>query len=254
MTDVIEDYPKSSCSCWECNKDVFVNEVGPPTNMSVRGCNFSEYYDCYQHYPFKVQLEPTSKNNIVTINPGVVSEDKLDKTFKPINVKSCPSSSCIGTTYLNSDPRLYNQGGSWLQLDRPPLNASIKLNTLTLDKSLNRYGQSYTSYADINAGQILYYVNKNTEDAFFEPLFSKKAVSVGTMYQDPMGAMKPQYDRIPIKQSNPVIDNKGACGETDEYCLSFMRDTQFQREDMLARQMRKSNQQRYEPRWTNNNR
>lgn len=253
MTDVIYDYPKSSCTCWECNKNTFVAPTGPPTNMSIRGNNFSDYYDCYQKYTFKEQIEPNSKSGDVILNPNVVSEDKFDKTFKAINVTNCPSGSCVGTTYSNSDPRLYSHAGISIQLDRPPFNPTTNLNTLTTDKSLNRYGQQYKSYADINAGQYLYYINRAREDSFFEPLFSNKAMSVGTMYQDPMGAMKPQHDLMPIKQCNPVLNNKGYRGETDEYSLSFIRDTQLHREDILARQMRKSNEQRYEPRWTNNN-
>jgi hypothetical protein len=252
MTDVIHNYPKSSCTYWECNKDKYPTPKGPPTNMSVSGCNFSEYYNCYPKRPFKVQTEPVRKSGQILLNSGVVNDDKFDNTFRSINVKDCPGSSCIGTTYLNSDPRLYNQGGTWLQLDKPPLNSSTKLSTLTTDKNLDCYGQGYTSYADVNAGQYLYYISKDREDAFYEPLFSKKANTVGTMYQDPMGAMKPQYDRIPDEQYNPILDTK-SCGETDEYCLSFIKDTQFHREDILARQMRKRNEQRYEPRWTNNN-
>jgi hypothetical protein len=218
--------------------------------MSVRGCNFSDYYDCYSgfKYPFKVQQEPAPKTGRTLLNPIVVNDNKYDKTFKAIDVNNCQASSCVGTTYLSSDPRLYNQGGTWLQLDTPPINAATKLSTLTTDKSLNRYGQGYKSYADVNAGQVLYYIDKNREDTFYAPLFSKNATTVGTMYQDPMGAMKPQYNRIPLEQSSPCLRG----GEQYEYCLSFMRDTQAQREDILALQMRKQNEQRYAPRWTNN--
>jgi hypothetical protein len=251
MTDVMNNYPKSSCACWECGKDKYRTPTGPPTNMSVGGCNFSEYYDCNPKRVFKVQNAPSRKTGKTVLNPGILSKDKFDNTFNTINAKTCPRSSCSVTTYLNSDPRLYNQGGTWLQLDRPPLSSTTKLSTLTTDKSLDKYGQSYTSYADINTGQYVYYISKNREDAFYEPLFSRKATTVGTMYKDPMGGMKPQYDRIPAEKYNPMLNTK-ACGD-DEYCLSFMKDTQYHREDILARQMRKRNEQRYEPRWTNNN-
>ena len=252
MTDIIYDYPKSSCACWGCDKDKYVTPVGAPTNMSVRGCNFSDYYDCYHKHVFKVQKEPLQKSGNVLLNPSAVSIDKFDDRYKAINEKKCPASSCVGTTYLNSDPRLYNVGGTWLQLDRPPLNSAVKLSSLNTDKKLNFYGQGYTSYADVNAGQYVYYVSKDIEDAFYKPLFTKKGTSIGTLYQDPMGAMKPEYDRIPDEQYNPVLTNK-ECNTEDEYCLTFMRDTQFQREDILARQMRRRNQERWEPRWTNVN-
>ena len=242
MTDIIFDYTKSSCSCYECK---LTSHLGTPTNMSVRGCM---YKDCYNNNPFKVQPEPVTKYGHIILNPGVIiGKDKFDKTFEEINVKNCPSSACIGTTYSSSDPRLYKQGYTYLQLDTPPLNASVKLSSLTTDKSLNRYGQGYKSYSDINSGQILYYISKDREDTFYKPLFSREATAVGTLYKDPMGSIKPHYDRIPVEQYNPTK----LCGESDKYCLSFMKDTQFHREDILSRQMSKQNSQRYEPRWTN---
>jgi hypothetical protein len=243
MTDVIHNYPKSSCSCWECRSDKYPRPMGPPTNMSVRGCNFSEYYD---KHVFKIKKIPSKNTGRTILNPDVVSDNKFDPTFGVINTKDCPGSACTEKTYLNSDPRLYNQGGTWLQLDRPPLTSSTKLSTLTTDKSLNCYGQGYTSYADVNAGQYIYYISKNREDAFYEPIFNSKATSVGTMYKDPMGGMKPQYNRIPDNQYNPILSN-------DASCSTFLRDTQSHREDITSLQMRKRNEQRYAPRWTNNN-
>lgn len=251
MTDVIHNYPKSSCNCWECGSNKYPKPTGPPTNMSARGCQFSEYYDCNPKSVFKVKKVPDRQTGRTILNPGVVSNNKFDPTFRVIDSKVCPGSSCTGITYSNSDPRLYNQGGTWLQLDRPPLTSVTKLNTLTTDKSLDGYGQCYKSYADINAGQCVYYISKNREDAFHEPIFNSKATSVGTMYKDPMGGMKPQYDRIPENQYDPILDNK-ACSDNDN-CSSFLRDTQSHREDIMARQMRKRNEQRYAPRWTNVN-
>jgi len=59
MTDFIHSYPQSSCNCYNCAKTkyTFSNE-GVPTNMSVRDCNFSEYYDCNPTRLFKKQIEP----------------------------------------------------------------------------------------------------------------------------------------------------------------------------------------------------
>lgn len=246
MTDVIHNYPKSSCACWECGSNKYPTPLGPPTNMSTRGCNFSEYYDCNPKHVFKMKKIPSKQTGRTVLNPGVVSDNKFDPTFRAINTKGCP-----GTTYLNSDPRLYNQGGTWLQLDRPPITSYTKLSTLTTDKSLDRYGQGFTSYADVNAGQYMYYISKNREDAFYEPIFNSKATSVGTMYKDPMGGMKPQYDRIPDNQLNPILSNDER--DDNEDCLTFVRDTQSHREDIMSLQMRKRNEQRYAPRWTNNN-
>ena len=62
---------------------------------------------------------------------------------------------------------------------------------------------------------------------------------VGTLYQDPMGAIKPQWNRYPQSTEN-------SC----DWGTSFMKDSQFHREDILSLQMRKMNEQRYAPRWS----
>ena len=250
MSNVIHNYPKSSCDCYRCNEKNFTIPEGVPTNMSVAGCSVPDYYGCYSTRVFKVQQEPVARTGTFTLNPGVLSKDKFDPNFNAIDSKTCPRSSCSGTTYLSSDPRLFNAAsGDWMQLDRPPLVSTPKLNTLKSDKKLNCYGQGYKSYNDVNAGQISYYINRELEDAFFEPLFTKKATAVGTMYQDPMGVMRPQYERFPNEKFDPVLEN--ACDAKGDSCLSWIRDSQHHREDLLASQMRKHNEQRFAPRWTN---
>lgn len=234
---------------FECSREKFSEPTGPPTNMSVRGCDFSGFYDFNPISVFKVQNKPSADKVYNTLlNPNVVSDDRYDKTFNAINVKYCPRSSCIGTTYLNSDPRLYNSASAtWMQLDKPPRNSTMKLDTLTTDKSLNNYGQSYKSYADVNGGDILYYIG-DREDAFDKQLFSNNSTTVGTLHKDPMGAMIPRYERIPHDKFNPVIgDSYNVDGDA---CLSFLKDTQEHREDLVSRQMSTINKQRYAPRWT----
>jgi hypothetical protein len=254
MTDFIYNYPKSSCVCTNCDKnprDEFLSMKGNPTNMSVTDCNFSDYFDCNPTHVFKTQQEPVSgKHGHHVLNPSVIGNDKHSPYYKEIDAKKCPGSACPGTTYLNSDARLYNAvAGTWLQLDRPPLYSTPKLNTLSTDNSLNNYGKGYKSYGDVNAGQILYYIDKATEDAFYEPLYSTKAMSIGTLYQDPMGAIKPQWERVPNEKYDPILGNK--CHINEYVGSSFMKDSQFHREDLLALQMRKHNETRYPPRYSN---
>jgi hypothetical protein len=244
-------YPKSSCNTCKCStKDNFDIPIGSPSNMSVPGCNFSDYYNCYPKRVFKIQETPNNKEGNYLINKSLLKNIKYDPTFKPINAKDCPRSNCSGTTWLASDPRLYNAVSSqWMQLDSPPIESTPKLNTLITNKDLDKYGQRYRSYKDVDAGYIKYYIDRDIEDAFFKPNFPTEGTSVGVMYQDPMGSMKPQYDLIPLKSfGNPLTDDK--CDVAGDYGLSFMKDTQFHREDLNSRQMRVINQQRYSPRWT----
>ena len=247
MTDFIYDYPQSSCMCYGCEQDRFEVAQGVPTNMSVPDCNFSPSYDCNNRQQFNLQQEPTGKKGLIILNPEVGSN--FDPTFRQIDSKSNPNSSCNGVTYINSDPRLNNAAtGDLIQLDRPPLNSTVKLNTLTTNKELNGYGQNFKSYKDVNSGQVTYYITKDIQDSLFRPLFSSKANVVGTLYKDPMGSMKPEYHRIPESALDPI--KREPCDSKGEYCLSWINDSQFHREDLLSRQMAVRNQQRFQTRWS----
>jgi hypothetical protein len=233
MTAEIQDYPNSSCDCYECNIYMPNSPDEKPSNSGVRGCN----QNCFRTTVFKDQVEPNTESGITYINPSVFSGNKLDKTFNGLN----DSSGYI--TYSDNDPRLVNAAaGQRIRLDKPPLNSSTKLYSLITDKKLDRYGQNYKSYDDINAGQIVYYIDKSKQDAYFEPLFSIKSRTVGTMYTDPMGNIKPVYTRTPLPDPTNKYNN----------CLTDIRDSQYHREDILSKQMRVINQTRWEPRWTNN--
>jgi hypothetical protein len=210
------------------------------TNMSVKRCEFPEYHS---GQPFKIQTEPTKKYGYTLINKDVYSLDKFDKSFVKIVPKN-NNGNCADTSYFSRDPRLYHAASAtWIQLDRPPTVSTLKLNTLHNNPTLDGYGKYYKSYSDINAGQISYYVDKQREDAFYEPLFFTPQTSVSTVYQDPMGSLKPQYNRI--------RPNKCDSDNVDDGTLSWIKDSQYHREDLLALKMRKHNQERYVPRWTN---
>ena len=196
----VYDYPKTSCD----------------KTFSVNNCVRS----CDQTYPFRIQNTP---NNMTFVNPSVLT-DKFDTNYTQINVKECPRSSCSRTTYLNSDPRLFNSGGgTWLQLDRPPIYCAPKLDTLNDDKNLDYYGQGYKSYSDINAGQILYYTDRNSSNINF----SSKNTAKCTPFSDPMNTSHPYLNITPKQDFNPITDDN--CNVTGDYCLSWLRDSQFQR-------------------------
>lgn len=246
MTTVLYDYPELSYSYDKDN-----SPIGHPTNMSVRSCNFSDYNDCNPRNIFKVRQEPSHNRGTILLNPSVIAPEKRDKTFREIEQKNYSQiySDCKGKTFFNSDPRLCSAAERCIKLDIPPLNSTHPLKTLSTDKSLDGYGQKYKSYSDVNAGQYLYYIGKEREDVFYEPLFSKKAIVVGKLYKDPMGAIKPHYDRVPIE--NPVLIGQKSGNVCGDFCLSYIKDSQFHREDLLSRQMHRRNEQRYAPRWTN---
>lgn len=252
MTDVIYNYPKSSCECYNCDEDKFEFPKGVPTNMSVKGCEFSPYYNCYDKKTFKLQKEPKHTNGKLVLNKGVVGPEKFNKQFHIIDPTKCHGSKCNTVTYFNSDTRLMNaaNGPERLRLNRPPLDSSVKLSTLTTDKKLDFYGQNYKSYSDVNAGSVMYYMSNDISNSIFSPVFSTEVDVIGQVYKDPMGNMKPEYTRLP-KPVNFI--KRDPCTSNGDFGLSWINDSQYHREDIMSKQMSTRNQQRYEPRWNNNN-
>ena len=247
MADIVYDYPKSSCNCYECvDNNYKIPDKGHPTNMSVRNCDFPRYFECYDKKVFRQDEEPRLQKGQITLNPEVLTQ-KYAKDFKMINCPKNTCSSCPTMQFASMDPRLVSaiHMGQVQTLDRPPISGSVKLNRLLDDKLLDHYGQDYKDYTDVNAGQIMYYVDKSLEDPFFVPNFPTSATATGVLYKDPMGARKPQYVRKPILDDNPI----GPERNNYEGCLSWMQDSLSHRQDLLSLQMQKRNQQRYEPRW-----
>lgn len=242
--NTIFNYPKSSCDCWGCNKNSYSCNTGNQTNLSTRGCNTDPTYDCYYKRTFRQDTEPAIKSGKTNLNPQVLTS-KYPTDFKRISCSS--NTSCPKEQYISHDPRLVSAAhmGQVLTFSELPIDTTVKLNTLLVDPSLDNYGQNYGTYSDIKSGQILYYIDHSIEDPLFTPNFTMSSHVEGTLYKDPMGAMKPEYNRYPIKCRN-VLDPK-----VNSYygCLSSMEDSLGQREDIMALQMRKRNQQRWEPRW-----
>ena len=60
-----------------------------------------------------------------------------------------------------------------------------------------------------------------------------------------MGSMKPQYIRVPIVHTNFLDTKSNNSGQ-----LTWIRDSNESREDLLSFQMSKNNREKYSSRWT----
>lgn len=273
MNDTIYNYPKSFCNCYRCTQNEYnVEDEGIPTNMSVYNCEFPDYFQCYDKKIFKNDLEPTNKKGFVNLNPEVYQQNTA-KNFEILNLPEnfVPKEKCIDTdkdfnlkTYwpepngwlqlgdvaeqvVANDPRLFHAAHQrWLTLDRAPADSSKKLTEIPRDKVLDNYGQYYKTYSDINAGHIIYYVDKELEDPFFKPNYANTGEVNGILYKDPMGAMKPQYSFTNLKHDDPIRS-----AERDNYDggLSWMQDSTNHRQDLMSLQQRKHNEQNWQYRY-----
>ena len=245
MANIVYDYPKSSCNCYRCTENKYdFPTKGNPTNMSVRDGKFPRYFECYDNKLFRKNEEPRAQEGQTILNPQVLTQ-KYASDFQKVE---CPNNnSCPSTQYASMDPRLISAShtGQVQTLDVPPITGDVKLKSLLHNRLLDNYGQGYKDYSDVNAGQYMYYINKSLEDPYFSPNFVTSATATGVLYKDPMGAMKPRYNR------KPLIDNDPLGPERNNYegCLSWMEDSLSHRQDLMSLQMGRRNQERYAPRW-----
>lgn len=128
--------------------------------------------------------------------------------------------------YTSLDPRLYDSPRSQrLELNRPPL---VSLQTQPQESLQNIQGNHvgfYKDYESIRGGNIKYYSDLLFSAPFGVINFSIPSYTVPLIMTDPMGSIKPYYERIPINNQN-----------TSLYDYSFVRDTSGFREDIMATQ------------------
>lgn len=248
MDNLIEKYPQSSCDCNECLTTVkkgSIETTGYAGNLGVESCNVSHLYACENYNMFKSGIEPELKKDYYPLNLDALTSN-YDKTYietKPGQTLSYGSL----PVFTTNDPRLLSVPlDQVLALDSPPINGAVRLNEVYTKPELVNYGKrGYKNYHDIKAGQILYYIDESIEDSLFEPVFENNAYVDSYVYVDPMGSVKPQYPREPVINTNVMItENDPNHGQ-----LTWMRDSLEYREDLMAAQMSKMNQQKYSARW-----
>jgi hypothetical protein len=234
-------YPQSSTQTYQCDKREYkLPTSGHPTNLSVYNCEIPDFFECYDSQCLGTVIQPDNKTGFKTLNPKL-AQINYDTGFQKIK---CADDK---TVYVSNDPRLIDSArGLVMPLDLPPDDGSIKLDEVYTDPRLKEYGKFYRNYSDINTGQITYYVDKSIEDAFFTPVFATSAYNMKSLYQDPMSAMKPQNDRFHIKDNDHVTSKK----TNYQYNLSWLDDSNEHREDLISKQMRKQNEQKWSARWS----
>ena len=248
MTDIINLYPKTSCSTEVQNHSYKIPTEGIKSNLSIRGSECSKYFDYHDRVEFNKNVQPSNKSGRYELNP----KSYTNKTAPDFGKVACQTaSSCPSPSWMSWDPRLFSATRvGYTPLDRPPTHGEVRLkntykNGYTYDKAIG-----FHSYEDLEDGDITYYIDKSIEDPFYKPVFSEPAQEYSSLYVDPMGSIKPEYNRVPLinTQNSAVSPPKSY-----PYCLSFLQDSQTQREDIMALQSRKMNQTKWSARWANEN-
>jgi len=227
-----------SCVCDNCNKLSYqVSDLNfPPSNKPVPHCNMNILGSC--------------KNNSSVIFSNFDSPPKKGITHLnnlPTNTDDFSPALCTrgNVGYTSTDPRLIESiRGTTLILNEPPRDTGISMSDVYKP---NNVKQHYDSYNDIEFGQIRYYVNNDISHPYFNPNFSDDVETVGYLQRDPMGGINTVYKRE-VKYRNPCENNSGKF----KHCLSFMEDSNAQREDIMAKQMYTMNKSRWSSRYGRN--
>lgn len=240
MTERLYLYPQTSCDCLKDIKPDFPD--GAPSNLPVANCKIPAYFKTHDRYKLSDNTELDERGKI-NLNKQVYTQ-KYSKSFKETD-KVCDNN----IQYSSRDPRTYDWSRSqWTTLNSPPIDGNVKLKDV-YNNNLKDYGQKYTGYADINAGQINYYIDKQIAEPYFNPLFAFPSSYQKVIYKDPMDNLKAEYPRT-VPYRNPMVKECADLGhENKKVCLSWINDSNQFREDLLTAQMAKMNQSKYSARW-----
>jgi hypothetical protein len=142
--------------------------------------------------------------------------------------------------YVSSDPRLKHMGhnGETITLDALPRNGKVPIKCINprhtpyntpkaypITGWTNQDGAYIPNPApDVAQGDILYYYDEELSTPFINQLFIEPSMVIKDIYFDPMGTYKPHYYKIPLCAGN-------------NNCLSWIKDSQFHREDLMSKQI-----------------
>ena len=231
-----------NCPCEQCKHLPIMKETQSPNSLAFSGCQKTcrmKYCDSFT--PYKVSIQPQCSPDVPKgLNHMGIKLD--EKAYQKTNTEYC------GKGYIGCNPILVDAPRAQrLVLDRPNYTGEMCVGDVPKDDiysaEISKIGKGATSYEDLYGGQIQYYVAPGTSDPYFEPIFVTPAFVEHTLFRDPMGVVRPEYKRVSLK---PYAWSE--CS-TDRDCDSFTHDTLEFRQELMEKQMRKINEQKYDTRW-----
>ena len=220
-----------------------------PKSLAIENCVDRDMYDCVNVRVTKVGIGPSERENKVMIlnksfglteasnfYPDQVATKVMTSDQKVVNI---PSQKCPGNVYATyCDPRVrHAPTGDLIKLDRVPYTGHVALENV-YNEDLRNHGKNYTSYQDIHAGQIQYYISPEDREANQRPVYTLESNTVQTIREDPMGGLIPEYKREPLSHG---ILNASRYQDT--------RDQLQYREDIMDGLMYQQNKTNYGVLW-----
>jgi hypothetical protein len=214
-----------------------------PCSLGISNCQKTPGFQCSSTQTYEQSVQPNNNNKYTNLN--VLGLHLQTEKYTPV---SCGDNPCP-YGYNGTNPLLIDQvRGEKLLLDRPNYTGSVSVGDVCVDQIYSpyyrNYGKNYTSYTDISGGQYQYYLpSDDTANAYAYPNYVDKALVDHTVFIDPMGVAKPEYNRQSLKNYswNPQAQNRD--------CDSYTHDTLEFRQELMEKQSRKMNQSNWEYRY-----
>lgn len=163
--------------------------------------------------------------SILILNTGL--DLQFAKDFYPVSSSDDPMDIRV-EGYTSKDPRLADVlRNDRLVLDRPVYQPAHVQPLCIPDTDAPAPPSSgfAPSYDDLVGGNYQYYLDKDLTQVFFSPVYEIPSTVRPSIFQDPMGSLKPYYEKQPILRRNVALS---------EY--SFDQDQMSFREDLMSRQ------------------
>lgn len=217
------------------------------TNLSIENCYYNNDQYCGRN-PFLCGATPCNKyltadERVTFLNARAMTDVLASDLYR---VKTP-----IGMGWTSEDSRLKNPrtGNISLVLDRPPTDQSVDPDAVSSYKNCEKYKTGFSRYKDLQ-GQIVYYVDNELATPFPSPVFENEAAVMGYNFVTPMNGIEPRYERNPLKCKN-CLQTRCRCDYLGG--LSWIDDSNEQREDIIALQMGRINKTQWAPRWGSKN-
>lgn len=140
----------------------------------------------------------------------------------------------------DKDPRLMNPlRGEHLKLDSKPRDGFVDSYHVYAPHP-NTTG--FASYPDLAGGDLKYSCSYLLANPFHAPIFTQSHKVQGVIYKDPMDGIRPQYNFkhiVPYDKNNPL-------SHPGQHLSDITEGNRF-REELISRQSRRRNEERYNP-------
>lgn len=138
----------------------------------------------------------------------------------------------ISANRLGELPRRTDWSAKYSDLEAA--SNDVNMENIT-DPRFNGYGDKYRSFVDVNAGNVQYYYT-DIDNVYRNPMFDSTRSRVDFInYTNPMGAVIPEYSRkVGVSDIRSQVENQ------------FASDTEYFRQDIMEKQMRKRNSEMWQ--------